>query len=211
MSCDYYERFEKGSLSGEDLARHARECAGCRDQAALDARLDGEVAALRAPIGSEGLWERIEATLRREKEAADARAWAPARRAPRFDARRWLVLAPAGAALLALAVFGVLTLRRPPAPSGILTSAALARVEVEEREYAAAIDALAREAKPKLAAMDIQMMSLYRDKLSTIDAQIERCREALGSNPANAHIRGYLLAALKDKKQALAEMLGPVS
>jgi hypothetical protein len=56
--------------------------------------------------------------------------------------------------------------------------------------------------------MDIQMMSLYRDKLAVIDAQIGKCRDALDSNPGNAHIRRYLLAALQDKHQTLADMLG---
>jgi len=51
------------------------------------------------------------------------------------------------------------------------------------------------------------MMLLYREKLETIDAQIERCQEALAANPANAHIRRYLLAALQDKKAALADLL----
>jgi hypothetical protein len=51
------------------------------------------------------------------------------------------------------------------------------------------------------------MMLLYRDKLETIDAQIERCKEALALNPASAHIRRYLLAALQDKKGTLAELL----
>jgi len=54
-------------------------------------------------------------------------------------------------------------------------------------------------------------MSLYRDKLAAIDAQIDKCREALDSNPGNAHIRQYLLAALQDKRQALADVLGSES
>jgi hypothetical protein len=64
-------------------------------------------------------------------------------------------------------------------------------------------------AAPKIEAMDLQMVSLYRDKLAAIDSQIAKCREALNSNPANAHIRRYLLAALSDKRQTLTEILGP--
>lgn len=208
MSCERYEWFEKGKLTAGEFESHVRDCAECRAQEALDARLDKEIAALRTPLGAEGLWNRIEASLRREREIAVVRDRKPAPRGWGFGLRRWAVLAPAGAAVLAIAVFAVLTLRKPSAPSGILTSAALARVETEEKEYMEAIEALAREARPKLEAMDIQMMSLYKDKLAMIDAQIARCREALDSNPANAHIRGYLLAALQDKRQALAEMLG---
>lgn len=209
MSCDKFDKFGEGALTGREFARHVQDCPECREQAALDTRLDREIAALRTPPGAEGLWKRIETSLRFEKEAAAA-----AKRASRgrwLSLRRWAVLVPAGAALLALAALGVHMFRNPPAPSGILTGDGLARVEIEEKEYIEAIDVLARQARPKMAAMDVRMMSLYRDKLATIDAQIDKCREALDSNPGNAHIRQYLLAALQDKRQALADVLGSES
>jgi hypothetical protein len=211
MRCDEYEKFENGKLKAGIFARHLQDCPECRDREALAARLDREISALRAPIGANGLWERIETSLRREKEMAAARAAERPVRSPRRGFRRWLIFAPAGAAVIVLAVLGIQTLRKTPAGSGILTETALARVEASEKEYMAAIDDLARKARPKLAAMDIQMMSLYKDKLAMIDAQIARCRDALDSNPANAHIRGYLLAALQDKRQALAEVLRPAN
>ena len=55
--------------------------------------------------------------------------------------------------------------------------------------------------------MNVELMLLYRDRLETIDDQIEQCREALSENPANAHIRRYMLAALQDKKETLKELL----
>ena len=211
MSCDKFDKFGEGALTGREFARHVQDCPECREQAALDARLDREIAALRTSPGAAGLWKRIETSLRHEKEAAAAAEAERASRGRWPSLRRWAVLVPAGAALLALAVLGIHMFRNPPAPSGILTSDALARVEIEEKEYIEAIDVLARQARPKMAAMDIQMMSLYRDKLATIDAQIDKCREALDSNPGNAHIRQYLLAALQDKRQALADVLGSES
>ncbi len=211
MSCKRYEWFESGEVTAGEFESHARDCAECRAQAALDVRLDREISALQAPIGANGVWERIEASLKREKEMAAARTAERPARSPRLGFRRWLVFVPAGAAVIVLAVLGIQTLRKTPAGSGILTETALARVEASEKEYMAAIDDLARKARPKLEAMDIQMMSLYKDKLAMIDAQISRCRDALDSNPGNAHIRGYLLAALQDKRQALAEMLKPAN
>jgi len=211
MSCDKFDKFGEGTLTGQEFARHVQDCPECREQAALDARLDREIAALRTPPDAVGLWKRIETSLRYEKEAAAAAEAKRASRGRGLSLRRWAVLVPAGAALLALAVLGIHMFRNPPAPSGILTSDALARVEIEEKEYIEAIDVLARQARPKMAAMDVQMMSLYRDKLAAIDAQIDKCREALDSNPGNAHIRQYLLAALQDKRQALADVLGSES
>jgi hypothetical protein len=118
----------------------------------------------------------------------------------------------AGVAALALVSVGLaawLLFLRPSSgsASGLMADAALARVETEEREYAAAIAELEAKAGPKLAEMDFSLMALYRDRLETIDSQIERCREAIDRNPWNAHIRGYMLAALQDKKETLREIL----
>jgi hypothetical protein len=87
-----------------------------------------------------------------------------------------------------------------------LEGAALEKVEQKEREYAAAIAELERVTSSQMAKLDLELMLLYRDRLETIDAQIARCREALATNPGNAHIRRYLLAALQDKTETLREL-----
>jgi anti-sigma factor RsiW len=210
MSCERFDRYRNGEGTAEDFARHVRDCAECRELAAHDARLDREIAALRTPVVADGLWERIEASLIREKRLAAEPAGKRAPGRPWLGAllaRRWPILVPAGAAVALLVVLGLIGLRRPIVPSGILASEALARVEQTEKEYLGAIASLERQAQPKIAAMVSAEMSLYEDKLAVIDAQILRCREALASNPGNAHIRGYLLAALQDKRQTLADAL----
>jgi hypothetical protein len=118
----------------------------------------------------------------------------------------------AGVAAAVLAAFGLaawfLFLRPSPRnTSGLMAEAALVRVEKEEQEYAAAIKELEVKVGPKLAEMDLSLMALYRDRLETIDAQIERCREAIAVNPWNAHVRRYMLAALRDKQDTLARIL----
>jgi hypothetical protein len=213
MTCGKYEAHEAGRLSGKEFAEHVRTCAECAELAVLDARLDTELAALRETVPDSGLWDRIETALGREKP----RAAAPddLLRRPRGGrlfagllGRKPLLAAAGAAALLVLAIGAVLVLKKPITPSGILARQALANVEIKEREYADAIAALEKQAGPKIEAMDLQMASLYRDKLAAINAQIEKCREALASNPGNAHIRSYLLAALHDKREALTDALG---
>jgi len=211
MKCDKFDAHETGAMTAEEFARHARDCAECRTQAALDERLDRETALLRNPVEAGRLWDRIEKSLAEEKARHIARNESPApirRKWMIFFSRRWPVLVPAGAVLLALAVLGIRLSQKPASPSGLLARDALAKIEIKEKEYSDAIDALERQARPKIAAMDLQMMSLYKDKLAAIDAQIDKCREALSGNPANAHIQRYLLAALQDKKQTLADVLG---
>ena len=55
--------------------------------------------------------------------------------------------------------------------------------------------------------MDAELALLYRDKIATIDTQIDRCLRALHGNPANTHIRRYLLLALRDKRETLEEIV----
>jgi|GEM_PF-524796 len=220
MKCRKFDAYETGRITAAEFESHIRGCADCAALAALESRLDEEIRALREPAaGRPELWGRIETALAAEKVEAPA-STTGAGRARREPHRRPLaslferfprqVLVPAGLTiLLALAGAAVMFLRVQARPAGILADRALARVEVKEREYAEAIGALEKLAGPKIEAMDLQMMSLYKDKLAAIDAQIEKCREALASNPANAHIRSYLLAALRDKRQALADALGP--
>jgi hypothetical protein len=172
----------------------------------LDRRLAEETRMLRRPIQAPGLWNRIEEALKAEAETSKTRPSALPAPAKNFHLIWLLIPAAAGAAfILALAVL-------PPRPSdpasGLLDRRALARVDSQEKEYIRAIDDLEKRARPKISAMDRSLMSLYKDRLALIDAQIDKCREALEQNPSSAHIRRYLLAALQDKKQTLAEALG---
>ncbi len=216
MKCRKFIAYETGRMTAAAFAEHRRSCAECAAAAALDARLDSETTRLRDPAtDGRALWRRIEAALEAEKAG---RAAARVPRGVRGSRGRLAgtlgllrgrgLLIPVGAAaFLIVAAAAVLIMRASAAPSGILAARALARVEASESEYLAAIGDLEKLAGPRIADMDLQMASLYRDKLAAIDAQIDRCREALASNPANAHIRRYLLAALQDKRQTLADVL----
>jgi hypothetical protein len=182
-----------------------------------------ETGSLRDRVDDAGLWDRIEAGLL-AKGVGKGEAAEPIEvrdRKPGFLSRL-LKLVPgpghpafartAGVAALALVAVGLASwflFIRPPSEtaSGLMADAALARVETEEREYTAAIRDLEAKAEPKLAEMDFSLMALYRDRLETIDSQIERCREAIDQNPWNAHIRKYMLAALQDKKETLGRIL----
>lgn len=213
MTCHKSEDYEAGKMTSEELSLHLKACSDCREAVRLDVRLERELDILRLPVPDNGLWRRIETALEAEKRAAEARGpeRGPSRigRVASWLARPWAILVPAGAVLLALIILGV---GRGPqgrlSASGILENKALAEVEVKERAYIAAIENLERQAGPKLAAMEEPRLALYKEKLATIDAQIGKCRQALATNPANAHIRRYLLAALQDKEQTLADALG---
>ena len=214
MSCTKYGDFELGRVKAAEMERHLETCPECRSQAALDDRLTRETASLRRPVDDDGLWDRIEARLLEEASAVrrevterkPARAWltfiSGLFRFPRVAGVAAVALVAAG-----LAVWFLLLRPSPAASSGLMDDAALTRVETAEREYAAAIKDLESKAAPKLAQMDFSQLALYKDRLQTIDAQIERCREAAAANPWNAHVRKYMLAALRDKQDTLGQIL----
>jgi hypothetical protein len=201
MICREFEKYENGELGEDQFERHAAGCPSCREILRRDAEIMALARELRRPVQAPGLWSRIEKTL--EEETVKERGRAPL-------LARFLRLAPAVAlmvAAVALAFYFGLRSRISSSPSGILSSGALARVERTEKEYLKAIEALEEQTLPQMAGLDLELTFLYRDRLETVDAQIRRCREALESNPANAHIRRYLMAALHDKRETLAEVL----
>jgi len=207
MRCSKFKSFERGRISAAAFEAHARHCSACSGEAAADRRLSEETMKLQAPISVPGLWDRIEFALQAEAAEAGPRSSSSLKEDSQRRFRIRPLLFPVAAAALLLATILVILPSRTKGESGLLAAKALARVEAQEAEYLAAITDLERIARPKISLMDLSLMSLYQDRLAVIDAQIDKCRSALAANPANAHIRRYLLAALQDKKKTLNEAL----
>lgn len=197
MTCKHLDRFNEGKMEYADFRRHAAGCPICQEALELDEEIMSAAGSLRQHGEAPGLWSRIEEAIREDHKGFSLR-W------------RLLKFVPAACVLTIILGLGVYIGLKIQAPSsGLLARKALARVEQKEQEYLRAIQDLEKQVIPKMADMDLNLVFLYRDRLETIDAQIEQCREALASNPANAHIRRYLMMALQDKKQTLAEILNP--
>jgi hypothetical protein len=204
MTCKRYEEYELGQIEENFFKEHARTCSECRKRLEEDDVLMKHVRSMSEPIEAPHLWERIERDLEaeRRKEALE-----------RISPRRQRMFRFARAAAVILIAVGLgyyIGVRTPVRDSKILTQTALQRVESLEREHIQAIAELEAQAEPVLAAMDLELALLYRDRLETIDAQIQSCREALAENPGNAHVRHYMLAALQDKRETLSELLRTV-
>ncbi len=201
MSCERYRQFELGELEETTFTRHAQSCAACQRLLEQDTQLLALAKILKQPAANPLLWAKIENALRAEQQRQRSR-WLM-----RWEEQKWNVLRLAAILLVALGAGAYFLFKPQPSTSRLLAGAALEQVEKKEREYAAAIAELERVALPQMTKMDVELMLLYRDRLETIDAQIARCQEALATNPANAHIRRYLLTALQDKKETLQELL----
>ncbi len=200
MSCNKLKKYELGRISEAEFEQHLKMCSSCQELMKQDARLMALSRSLERPVEPPHLWERIAKSLGEEQQKELSLGVAR---------RRWhpLRILPAAAAALLVVAIGLYFLIEPGTrKSGLLADSALARVEKKENEYVRAIEELEELVLPRMADMNLELMLLYRDKLETIDDQIEQCREALAENPANAHIRRYMLAALQDKKQTLTEI-----
>jgi hypothetical protein len=213
MTCKELERYDQGELDEAEFERHASRCPACQEALRLDKDVLSLAKASRRHIDAPTLWSRIQESLRNELSAKTPRAIALSiekdRRHKRFSVR-WKPLRLVPAVIILVGVIGLgfyFGLKNQTPTSGLLAQKALAKVEQKEAEYMEAIKELEKQALPQMEDMDLDLVFLYRDRLETIDAQIVKCREALAMNPANAHIRRYLMAALQDKKDTLADVL----
>jgi hypothetical protein len=201
MSCDQFDKFELGNIGEKEFKEHLKECSACQEQVEQEERLMSLVKSLKKPIEAPGLWTRIERTLSEEQQRTEG-SW--------VRKIRWrpIPLIPVAAiTFIAICVLLYIWLQPGFGESKLLAQGALEKVEKKEGEYIKAIIDLEKTVLPKMEEFDMELSLLYKDKLETINSQIELCKEALYENPANAHIRRYLLAALQDKKQTLDEIM----
>ena len=209
MKCNKYKLYWDGKIPEEEFENHMEQCDECREAFALDGLIEGEAQKLPAPESSPWLWTRIENELKREKKKSRSIGMAEVL-SHIFSPKQHLIYKIAALLVVSVGVSYLLFFRTTgtePASMNFLTSSALSRVEERQKEYEQAIAELEKATIPLVANADTDLLLLYRDKLETIDAQIARCKEALEYNRANAHIRRYLLAAYRDKKETLIELI----
>jgi len=201
MSCDRFDKYDRGKIDKEDFHAHLSTCAECRESVREDEKLLSRAKELKKPQESPFLWTRIEQNLLGEmqKKRTGVRAV--------FIQTKWKFY-PAAALLMFLLSSGLVFLLRPGLKGqDLLSDSSLRRIEKRERRYESSIQRLEENARPQMAELDLELMLLYRDRLEIIDQQIVECKEALSSNSGNAHIRRYMLAAFQEKKNTLRDIM----
>jgi hypothetical protein len=213
ITCDDRERIFLDGAPEEwaALELHANNCSVCGEELRAWKQLRAAAEEMRDYHETPALWARIESSLREQQAApAAGKSFWRALDFWRHASPSWQS-ALVGAMVLALAVSsGYLYTHRSTAPvdpgNKLLKAKALAEVEHAEREYMSAIDKLAADAGPQLAA-DSPLMASYREKLLVLDSAITDLRVQAGENPSNAHLRYQLLAMYQEKQQTLEDVL----
>jgi hypothetical protein len=196
MNCDFCEKYETGQIEESLFQDHLKKCSFCQHQISEDKKLLELSQSIKQPVEVPNLWDKIELSLENEKNKVE-KSW-----------REYLPIFRIAAMLIL--VFGLTIIflnRNNVQDSKLLANSSLEKVEQKEQELENAISGLEKIALPKLSNMDLELMFLYRDRLETIETQIVQCKEMLNENPANAHLRRYLLSAYQDKKETLDELM----
>lgn len=200
MNCTFNEKYELGKLSQEDYQKHVEDCDICQSILEQDKKLIELTSNLKQPVSAPNLWKNIKQDLKQEQEKSSWMTTIRRNKTPIYALAAVLIVA------IGLTIFLPKSSIDQDSPV-LLTNSLLEEVQETELAYEQAINELEDATQNKFTELDIELSLLYRDRLETIDIQIARCKEALNENPANAHIRRYLLAALQDKKETLTEIL----
>ena len=201
MNCKFNEKYELGKLDEEAYRKHTANCLVCQSILEKDKKLMELSGKLRQPIHAPNLWKNIERNIQQEQERKSNRIVSLQRyKTPIYAMAAVFILA------IGLSIYFSKTGDSQSSP-GLLAKTLLQEVRETELAYEDAIRGLEEATQNRFTEMDLELALLYRDRLETIDTQIARCKAALNENPANTHIRRYLLAALQDKQETLNEVL----
>jgi hypothetical protein len=196
MSCQKFEEYLNEQLDLETLKAHMESCEKCKKAYQIDARILEKSKNLNENLKIPDLWPDIEENIQKKKPLII-----------NFYTTKRLLFAAAATFLIITTIWMFKTYQEEKTSARILSVQALEKVIKAEVVYLEAIVELEDLAYVQLEVTSEPLAQLYRNKLSLIDRQIENCKNALETNPANSHIRKYLMAALQDKQKTLEEIL----
>ncbi len=116
----------------------------------------------------------------------------------------WVV----SAALLLIIVVGALTIvPKLSTPVANSEQYVISKLEEAELYYQKAIDALWEAVSVREENIDPQLYVVFQENLDIIDDSITACKEAILSRPNNLDSRNFLLAAYREKRDLLENMM----
>lgn len=201
-----------GQIRRAELEAHLETCEACRALKADIEHIRDSARALGERPVPDRVWLQIAGRLRQEGRVRDLPAHQ--RRGPRM-----LVVMSAAAAVLILAIGGLITLlpRQQPAatPSAPVAAAPDARsfelvqgeVDQAQKQMETAIAHMEQITKANQQALDSKTAATLEKNLGIIDQAIEESRSAVKSEPASVAARGRLFDTLKQKVSLLQDTI----
>lgn len=187
---------EGDEVSMAAAARHALDCAACRERLDDWNDLSATARSLHATWRNDMLWPRIDRALRNETRPAQNRFW-------QIAAAAVLTIGIGGGTWYAVHDRA----EQRAFDQAILRDQALQKVEEAERAHVAAIDQLEKVASSKLDDPATPLLVSYKEKLMLLDDAIAECETVIQQNRNNAHLRKQLLAMYSDKQRTLEDVL----
>ncbi len=194
-----------------EVERHLAACPRCASIEADVRTLVAEASQLPAFEPDPRVWKRLQASCEAEGltqyygKPSGWLAWLPSP-----DLR----LATAAATLVVLMTVASLWLYRGMrfTPTNVQSSQAQEtqvsnEVRIAEQNYLQAIEDLEKISQARMAQMDPSVKGVLEDNLATIDYYIDKCRETVKNEPANALAQRYLLEAYRKKVDLLASIV----
>ena len=196
MNCHKFEDYLRDQIDLATLNDHIKSCESCRKAYQVDAQIMDRSKKLNENLAIPDLWPSIEKEIKRKRPVI-----------LKFKPRTRLLVTAAATFLIVTTIWLYNSFQTDSSTDRILSQQALEKVREAEENYQDAIRDLENLAYAQLDETTEPLAQLYRNKLSLIDRQIENCQDALESNPANSHIRNYLISALQDKQKTLEDIL----
>ena len=201
---DYVDN-ELNATESKMLKKHLDGCTECQKlyEDFMEIKSDARGLAEFSPSGQ--TWFKIASGIK--EELKDGRK--PVRvRQNRFvfspNSLGWVV----SAALLLVIIVGAVTILpklTPPATGS--QQYVVSKLEEAELYYQKAIDALWEAVSVQKENFDPQLFAVFQKNLTIIDESITACKEAVLSGPDSLDSRNFLLAAYKEKRSLLENMM----
>ena len=160
----------------------------------------------------DGLWNSIEKNLTIEKKSINKKTrflffpntsfWKESQIAPQ------LAFCLAILAVISLAV--IIAVRFQSVNSEVIPFARNQNDEMQTEEYYQAIQVLQNYVDEKKSTINPHIMSVNKEKISSIDESIKSCENALKKNELNLHVKEFLNQSLSQKYATLKYLVGQI-
>jgi len=201
---DYIDN-ELNSTEKQILEKHLEECPECQKlhEDFIKIKADAKGLAEFSPSGQ--TWFQIAAGIKEKQKKVIHPAPKRQRRYNfSFNSFGWVL----SAVLLLVIIVGAVTIiPKLTLPATGSQQYVVSKLEEAENYYQKAIDALWEAVSDQENSFDPQLFAVFQKNLNIIDESISACREAVLSRPNNLDSRNFLLAAYKEKRSLLQDMM----